>query len=648
LPPTPENPVHPLALSPDCWKARARLASLWLSQFARIVADNGLRLFILFRLVDAASTARGERESAWHLLVALLMLPAVVLSPFNGALCNSLPRRWVATWSAAFCGLVVAAFTLSDGPWVACWALVAVGAAVYSPARYAMLPGAAADTHLPLTRVNGWIEMGAVAAIILGLALGIQLNGDSWGGWPATAALAVGLNLLAALTAVPARFRADVNRPEGPAQALAGFFRDAGRIWRDADARTTLLGLSSLRGIVAGATGAFVAVVLRQENTTLIEQIQAGGWVFWLTIWVLVGAAAGSLLAGAQRHPRRALGLVPLGMTGLVVGLVLTATGTPGPALCVTLGVMGGLVNVPLAAAYQIYLPADARGNGMAVRNLADYLAMTAISGTLFTLARLEVIDPTGQLWLIVALATLAALIVWCFLYRETIEQLLELALWPFYRVRAYGPGLDDFPYRGPLLVVANHAAWLDPLWLAKILPRRLTPMMTSAFYDLPGLKWLMKNVAGAIRVQASTYRREAPELQLAIEALDDGGCVVLFPEGSLRRKEERPLRRFGQGAWHILSERPRTPVVVCWIEGGWESFFSYFRGPPTKNKRMDRWRHIDVAVGEARPLPAEVLAEHRTTRAYLEQRCRELRGVLGLEVPRAEVESEEHEGEPV
>jgi 1-acyl-sn-glycerol-3-phosphate acyltransferase len=269
---------------------------------------------------------------------------------------------------------------------------------------------------------------------------------------------------------------------------------------------------------------------------------------------------------------------------------------------------------------------------------------MAAVSGTLFALSRAEIVGAGGQLWVIVALACVAAAIAWWILYRETIEQFMEIALWPLYRVRGYGPGLDNFPYRGPLLVVANHAAWFDPLWLAKVLPRRLTPMMTSAFYDLPGLNFLMKHVVGAIRVQWSSYRREAPELRQAIKALDHGGCVVIFPEGQMRRSLERPLRRFGQGAWHILHERPDTPVVVCWIEGNWGSFFSYFQGLPTKNKRMDFWRRIDIAVGEARPLPLEILGEHRTTRAYLEQRCREMRGVLGLEVPKATVEEREDE----
>src|SRR5262249_29166457 len=75
---------------------RARLASLWLSQTARVMADNCLRLFVVLELL------RGGVGGGWYLVTAILMLPAVVLAPLNGALCNSLPKRWVLIGSAAF------------------------------------------------------------------------------------------------------------------------------------------------------------------------------------------------------------------------------------------------------------------------------------------------------------------------------------------------------------------------------------------------------------------------------------------------------------------------------------------------------------------------------------------------------------------
>jgi 1-acyl-sn-glycerol-3-phosphate acyltransferase len=79
-----------------------------------------------------------------------------------------------------------------------------------------------------------------------------------------------------------------------------------------------------------------------------------------------------------------------------------------------------------------------------------------------------------------------------------------------------------------------------------------------------------MVRVVHAIRVEASGFRREAPELREAVAALDRGEAVILFPEGGMRRREEQPLRHFGQGVWHILKDRPQTPVVVCWIAWMW------------------------------------------------------------------------------
>jgi acyl-[acyl-carrier-protein]-phospholipid O-acyltransferase/long-chain-fatty-acid--[acyl-carrier-protein] ligase len=604
------------------WSARFRFASLWLSQVARVMADNCLRMFLVLLLSSYDATFS---QSGWHLLAALQMLPAVFFAPLNGALSNSLPKRWVLVATAAYCAGVVALFGVIEGPWIAGWTLLAVGGAIYGPTRYALLPAAADDTRVPLTRITGWIELGAVTAIVAGLSLGLRWHEATWHDVPLPVVFAVACNAIAVLAALPVWFAADIRRAESAGRAIVGFFRDTGRVYRDPKARGSLLALALLRALVAGMTGALVAVVLggQRDDERLIEAIT----------WICLGVAVGSLLAGWQRHPRRVLGLVPLGASGLVVGLICAALGSiPSPFLCAVLGAMGGLVNVPLAATYQASVPGDARGNAMAVRNMADYVLMTGLSFLLFMLSNLGILAPAGQLWLIAGLAAIGAVMSWHVLYRQSLELLMELLICPIYRVRGHGPGLEQFPARGPMLVIANHCAWFDPFWVGKVVPRRIIPMMTSAFYDLPGLNWLMLHVVHAIRVQASTYRREAPELRKAIAALDRGQCVVIFPEGGMRRREENYLRQFGQGVWHILRERPTTPVAVCWIEGGWGSFFSYFRGPPTKNKRFDFWRRIDIAVGPVHTLDPDLFSDHRTTRAHLMRLCLETRRYLGLE----------------
>src|SRR6185437_1618797 len=195
-------------------------------------------------------------------------------------------------------------------------------------------------------------------------------------------------------------------------------------------------------------------------------------------------------------------------------------------------------------------------------------------------------------------------------LYPQAAEQLLEILLTLMYRVRVLGPGRDVIPRGGPLLIVANHSAYLDPFWLCKIVPRKVTPMMTSVFYDLPFIRWSMAHIVEAIRVPDVGFRREAPELRDAVAVLRRGDCVLIFPEAQLRRREEQPLRMFGQGVWRILQELPETPVLLCWIEGGWGSFTSYFHGPPLRGKGLDWRRHIDIAVDAPQVLDPGILAD--------------------------------------
>jgi 1-acyl-sn-glycerol-3-phosphate acyltransferase len=202
-------------------------------------------------------------------------------------------------------------------------------------------------------------------------------------------------------------------------------------------------------------------------------------------------------------------------------------------------------------------------------------------------------------------------------LFRQLFEITAEPWLWLMYRIRAAGPGVTALPRTGPCLVIANHACWFDPLFLEKVLPRPVTPMMTARFYDLPVIRQLVV-AFGVIRVPEKAMKKSIPEVQDAIAALDRGECVVIFPEGYLRRNEDRPMRRFGQGVWQILQARPETPVFACWIEGAWGSYTSYYNGPPTKNKKKDFRRPISLGIAAAAIIPPEVLAEHLRTRIYL------------------------------
>lgn len=235
------------------------------------------------------------------------------------------------------------------------------------------------------------------------------------------------------------------------------------------------------------------------------------------------------------------------------------------------------------------------------------------------------------ETWIFLGVCPAAFALAAFFFLRELMEQVVEFLIWPIYRVRAYGPGVHQVPLRGPAVVIANHAAWLDPIWLAKALPCRLTPMMTSRFFDLPFIGWIVRVLAHAIRVPDGGFRREAPEIRQAIQRLHDGHIMLVFPEGRMRRSEERVLRRFGQGVYQILRDQPNIPVIACWIDGNWGSYTSFANGPPTKNKKLDFWRRIRIGVSEPEAVPAKILEDSNRTRRYLMQACLNARTHLGL-----------------
>jgi 1-acyl-sn-glycerol-3-phosphate acyltransferase len=225
------------------------------------------------------------------------------------------------------------------------------------------------------------------------------------------------------------------------------------------------------------------------------------------------------------------------------------------------------------------------------------------------------------------AIATAVALVVFVRPFAELVS--MPILRW-FFRIESVGH-LADVPRNGGVLVIANHASHFDPPILVHELPRETTGVMNADYADRWYFWFLARFVFRVIRVPSASRKTETPEVDAIVAALDRGQCVLLFPEGWLRRKDEVPLRRFGQGIWRILKARPQTTVVPCWIEGTWGSRFSYKDGPPAGPKPRDRGRPIRVAFGAPRTIPPALLADHWATRFELMSWVGETRGLLGL-----------------
>lgn len=355
-------------------------------------------------------------------------------------------------------------------------------------------------------------------------------------------------------------------------------------------------------------------------------------------VWLLLGLGLGPVACSGYWNPWRGLGAVPLCLSiACCTTVAAVVWGWTGPTAALTGAVLAGAIVLIKSARDSVGSPVLPLWCGIPVALAAVAILIWPTQAPHFNSGQADEYRKPYT-WAAAVVLGLGALLAWLRLFRPCFELTCEPVLWLMYRVRGAGPGFAAFPTRGPCVVVANHACWLDPLFLAKVLPRPITPMMTSRFYDVPVLRRLMR-AFGVIRVPDATFKHDPAEIREAVAALDRGECVVIFPEGFLRRSEEKPLKRFGRGVWQILRERPGTPVFACWIEGAWGSYCSYFNGKPTKNKRVDRRRPIGVGVSVPLIVDAATLEAHLPTRILLMNRVAEARKHLGLpELPAFEL----------
>lgn len=96
--------------------------------------------------------------------------------------------------------------------------------------------------------------------------------------------------------------------------------------------------------------------------------------------------------------------------------------------------------------------------------------------------------------------------------------------------------GLEHVPETGPLLIVANHLSWFDPMLLGVILPRRAWFFTKVEIFGWPFVGWSCR-VTGQIPVHRGAGDRAA--LEQALAYLQEGKAVVIFPEGTSARKEQ-------------------------------------------------------------------------------------------------------------
>jgi MFS family permease len=329
------------------------------AQFFSSLADNALFVAAV-ELLKTSGAGEWQRAA----LVPMFALFYVVLAPFVGAFADAIPKGRVMFVSNAIKIVGCLMMLVGVHPLIA-YAVVGLGAAAYSPAKYGILTELLPPSQL--VKANGWIEGLTIGSVIVGLLLGGQLVGkaisryllafdlpmfDTGIDTPPEAAIATLITLYVAA----ALFNLRIPRTEAPLQPLShspvilvrDFSQCNARLWNDR------LGQISLATTTAfwGAGGNLRYVVLAWAGASLgYTTTQSTS----LTGVVVLGTAVGAVMASVMMRLDKATSVIPLGIgMGLVV-ILMNAIHNVWVAVpfLILLGGFGGFLAVPMNALLQ-------------------------------------------------------------------------------------------------------------------------------------------------------------------------------------------------------------------------------------------------------------------------------------------------------
>ena len=334
-------------------------ATIMSAQFCSSLADNAL-------FVAAVELLRADGAAEWQMaaLVPMFALFYVVLAPVVGAFADALPKGRVMFLSNAV-KVVGCLLMLAGLHPLPAYALVGLGAAAYSPAKYGILTELLPPSQL--VKANGWIEGLTIASIILGVVLGGQLVGPVVAPWllaidmpgvdlgiaePAEGAIAAIVFVYALAAAINLR----IPRTATPLRPMKGhvvelvveFAQCNARLWRDKLGQISL----ATTTLFWGVAGNLRYIVLAWAAAALgYSTTQASA----LVGVVAIGTALGAVVAAVVMRLDRATAVIPLGIgMGLLVILMIAIRDVRIAApFLVLLGALGGFLVVPMNALLQ-------------------------------------------------------------------------------------------------------------------------------------------------------------------------------------------------------------------------------------------------------------------------------------------------------
>lgn len=392
------------------------------AQFLSSLADNALLIAAI-----ALLTSLNAPEWQTPLLKLFFVVSYVLLAAWVGIFADSMPKGRVMflTNFIKACGCLLMLF---GGHPLLAYAIVGIGAAAYSPAKYGILTELLPPEKLVVA--NGWIEGLTVGSIILGVVLGgvlikpeiaqpildfCHLDALGLTQFAEAAIFAIAFVYLAASLvnlAIPDTGARYPKQPFDPADSVRNFLKSCILLWHDRLGQISL----SVTTLFWGAGAVLQFLVLKWCDHALGMDLSQGAV---MQAVVSIGIAVGAMLAAAYVPLKKSLAVLPM---GILMGILVTAMAYFDQSMApeggisifgfdlswatviaslamIAVGVCAGFFVVPMNALLQhrghVLMSA---GRSIAVQNFNENLSILIMLGIYALLIKLDLSVPTTML----------------------------------------------------------------------------------------------------------------------------------------------------------------------------------------------------------------------------------------------------------
>lgn len=407
------------------------------AQFLSSLADNALLIAAIALLASI-----GAPEWMTPLLKLFFVVSYVLLAAWVGLFADSMPKGRVMflTNFLKACGCLLMLF---GGHPLLAYAIVGVGAAAYSPAKYGILTELLPPEKLVVA--NGWIEGLTVGSIILGVVLGgvlikpevaqpilniFGLEAIGLHTYAEGAIFAIAFVYLAASIvnlAIPDTGARYPKQKLDPIDSIRGFMSSCRLLWHDRLGQISL----SVTTLFWGAGAVLQFLVLKWCDHALGMDLSQGAV---MQAVVSLGIAIGAVLAAAKVPLKRSLSVLPMGICmGALVTLTAYFTKDLAPAggldlfgfelswavlmaalVMVLVGICAGFFVVPMNALLQhrghVLMSA---GRSIAVQNFNENLSILVMLGVYSLLILFDLSVPATMVIFGLFVMTSMWLVIW-------------------------------------------------------------------------------------------------------------------------------------------------------------------------------------------------------------------------------------------